>query len=274
MSNAKYCVLGLLGLVVGCAQAPGPDDSLAGAAAEEHSTAQTALPLATIQLSDSRRLEFHATGEGVMVAEFYSLKEAPVLTESDKQLSPLELYKKFAAPDAEVPKQLSLASQPASLSPQELDSDLEPNTTSNQVGGGSPASSASASEKVGRVAQALSEGDGCNPPQSNVVFSDCRHNWFGGYFAFAVPTWFLDSRVTAVHGSLDAKFTSQYGGGTFVNTFHVAQGEVSNLSWPKARVCKSFLGVTISCSDTKATRRLDVINASQTTFNVDVVFFN
>lgn len=275
MSNAKYGVLGLFGLVVACGQAPAPDDSLAGAAAEEHSTAQTALPLATIQLSDSRRLEFHATGEGVMVAEFYGLKEAPILGLSDKQLSPLELYKKFALPDAEVPKELYLASQPATLSPQsELEADLEPSTTSNEVGGGSAAPSASAGEKVGRVAQALNEGDGCNPPQSNVVFSDCRHNWFGGYFAFAVPTWFLDSRVTAVQGSLDARFTSQYGGGNFVNTFHVAQGEVSNLHWPKARVCKEILGVTISCSDTKAARRLDVINASRTTFNVDVVFFN
>ena len=275
MLNVKYCVLGLLGLVVGCGEAPAPDGSPVGAAAEEHGTAQAALSIATIQLSDSRRLEFHAAGDGVMVAEFHGLKEAPILRESDEQLSPLELYQKFAPPDAQVPKQLYLASQPATVdSHTELETDLEPSTSNNVVGGGSAATSAAVGEQAGRVAQALNQGDGCNPPQSNVVFSDCRRNWHGGYFAFAVPTWFLDSRVTAVQGSLDAKFTAKYGGGTFVNTFHVAQGEVSDLHWPKARVCKEFLGVQISCSNVKSERRLDVINASSTTFNVDVVFFN
>lgn len=275
MLNTKNCVVGLLGLVVGCSGAPGTDDSRAGATTEEHSVASAALPIATIQLSDSRRIEFHATGAGVMVAEFYGLNEAPILSQTDKQLSPRELYQKFAPPDAHMPKQLDDASLPATVDPDaELETDLAASALSNVVGGGRAASSASSGEQVESSAQALTQGDGCNPPQSNVVFSDCRSNWFGGYFAFGVPTWFLDSRVAALNGSLDAKFTSQYGGGTFVNTFHVGQGQVSNLHWPKARVCKEFLGVTISCSDAKAARRLDVINASQTTFNVDVVFFN
>jgi hypothetical protein len=262
----QYLVCFLLAALAGCADVSS-DSSDTANDGNTATQAASSLPITVINLSDNERIEFHRSGPEVMVAQFYPVGAAPILSQADKELSAIELYQKFS-PGSEVPEALydAVARAPgdvASISP----------VTSNEAGGGSPAPRSEQTD-VGSTSQALNKGDGCNPPQSNVVFADCRASWFGGYFAAGAPTWFLDSRVAALSGSLDAKFTSQYGGGTFINTFHVNQGSVSNLHWPKAVVCKTILGVTISCDNVKSARRLDVINASNTTFDVDVVFFN
>jgi hypothetical protein len=258
----------LLAALAGCADVT--SDSSGNSNDDGTATpATTARPITVISLSGSRRIEFHQFGPEVAVAQFYPVGDPPILSQADKELSAIDLYQKFA-PGSDVPEALydALAREPGA--------DITSVTPvgSNEAGGGSPVPRKEQAG-VGSITQAfLNQGDGCNPPQANVVFADCRAPWFGGYFAAGAPAWFLDSRVAALSGSLDAKFTAQYGGGTFVNTFHVAQGGVSNLHWPKAVVCETFLGVTINCKNVKATRRLDVINASNTTFNVDVVFFN
>jgi hypothetical protein len=263
----QYSVCFLLAALAGCA-----DVTPAASGTANDDTAATpatsSRAIAVINLSAGKSIEFHQIGPEVVVAQFYRVGDAPILSQADKELDAIELYQKFA-PGSDVPEALYDALAQA---PGEDITSLTPLAT-NEAGGGSPVAH-DEQAGAGRISQALYQGDGCHPPQANVVFADCRAPWFGGYFAVGAPTWFLDSRVAALSGSLDAKFTAKYGGGTFVSTFHVAQGAVSNLHWPKAVVCETFLGVNINCSNVKATRRLDVINASNTTFNVDVVFFN
>lgn len=263
----RYGLCFLLASLTGCADV-GSDSSESSNDDSATTQASNSRPIAVIDLSAARRIEFHQIAAEVAVAQIFPVDDAPILSQADKELSAIDLYKKFA-PGLEVPAALYDAQVRA---PSDELEDITP-VTSNEVGGGSAAPQSEQAD-ARKLSQALNQGDGCNPPQSNVVFADCRAPWFGGYFAAGAPTWFLDSRVAALSGSLDTRFTSQYGGGTFINTFHVAQGQVSNLHWPKARVCKTFLGVEISCSNVKSARRLDVINASNTTFNVDVVYFN
>jgi hypothetical protein len=263
----QYAACLLLAALTGCADV---DSDSSESLSDQGATTQAtnSRPIAVIDVSAAKRIEFHQIGPELVVEQLFPIGDAPILSQADKELSAVELYKKFA-PGSVVPAALYDAQV---RTPSNDLEEISP-ITSNETGGGSPAPQAQQAD-ASKLSQALSQGDGCNPPQSNVVFADCRFHWFGGYFAEGVPTWFLDSRVAAVSGSLDAKFTSKFSGGTFFNTFHVAQGQVSNLHWPKSRVCKTILGVEISCSDVKSARRLDVINAANTTFNVDVVFFN
>jgi hypothetical protein len=265
MFKSSLWLTGTLALVVGCADVD-PSGEV------ENGTVNVAAdaPLAVIQLSEGRRLEFYATGNDVMVAERYRVGEGALLSEADKQLSAPELYRKYAAPESAIPDSLYGKAEPFTGDPAEL---ARTTVDTNAAGGGQRAPLAPAGD-VERVTAALSQGEGCNPTQSNVVFADCRTNWFGGYWAFAVATWFFDYRVQALQGSLDAVVTSKYGGGTFFNRVHLNQGQISNLHFPKARVCETFLGVNVDCYNVKSQRRLDVTNASTTTFNVDVVFFN
>lgn len=260
-----YGVGFLLAALAGCADVA--VDSSEGSNENSATTqASYSQPTAVIDVSPARRIEFHQAGGEIFVVQSFPVGDAPILSQADKELSALDLYEKFA-PGSEVPAALYESST--------LSDELEGITpaTSNEAGGGSPAPQ---SEQAGasKLSQALNQGDGCNPPQANVVFADCRPSWFGGYFAAGAPAWFLDSRVAAVSGSLDTRFTSRFDGRTIVDTVHVNQGRVSNVHFPKARVCTTVLGVEISCSNFKAARRLDVINASNTTFIVDVVFFN
>jgi len=260
MSKSRLYLVGILVSLAGCA---GGDPS----GSNDEGAAAASSPLATIELGPGRRLEFHGDGNAVMVAELHPIGEADTLSAADKALSAPDLYRKFA-PASPIPAALygtALPSDGAAASSAEA---------RNLAGGGAPAARTADGVERATGALTLNAGDGCNPPERNVVFADCRSNWYGGYWAYAVPTWYLDSRVEALHGSLDEKVTSVYGGGTFVNQFHVPQGTVENLSYPRARVCKTILGYTVSCSDVQAQRRVDIINASATTFNVDVVFFN
>jgi hypothetical protein len=264
LSKSSLWLAGTLALAVGCA-----DVDPAGDADNGTIESGADAPLTVIRVSEGRRIEFYPIGNGVMVSQRYKVGEEPILSAADKQLSAPELYRRYAPPNSEIPDALYGKAEPT-------EGDLPESVSivgSNAAGGGQRVPEAETGD-LARVTGALSLGEGCHPTQSNVVLADCRNNWYGGYFADAAPTWFFDDRVQALHGSLDARTTHRSKGQTLTRTTHVAQGEVVNDHWTQGRYCKTVLGFPVDCWDVKVARRLDVLNASKTTFNVDIVAFN
>jgi hypothetical protein len=273
----RYAAGVLLATLAGCAGVPGDGD-------QDHESAEILAPqgegeadtvsttLAEVALPDAK-LVFIDEGSDVGVIEIYDLGTEPFLTEEDRELDALELYRRYAG-TSEVPAAMLAAverhaAELSSSSEGRVDSDRLEHAGEELAG-----NEAAEASSLGRSTQALELGEGCAPTQSNVVFADCRQGWWNGYFAEGAPTFRMDLRVQALVGGNRVTYTTRHRGNTTSSTVDLAQGKVARVAAKPKRACKYVAGIKVDCWDEKSTRRVDITNAIGSSFNVDVVFYN